>query len=88
MVDLLVAAITGRDPALGQGVDVRVNLVMTNRSLFAGHDEPAQLEGYGTIPAELAREMLDQAKDVSLQRLFTHPSTGELMARQVCLVVS
>lgn len=80
MADLLVARVTGRDPHTGQGPAVRLGLVMTDRALLAGDDHPAHLDGYGTITAEHARDLLAQAQDVWLRRLYTHPSTGELIA--------
>jgi hypothetical protein len=57
---------------------------MTDRALFGTSDEPAHLDGYGPIPAELAREIVAGActrgERVWLRRLYTHPTTGELAA--------
>ena len=80
MADLLVARVTGRDPHTGQGPAVRLGVVMTDRALLAGDHEPAQLDGYGPIAAEHARDLLAQAQDVRIRRLYTHPGTGELVA--------
>ncbi|MFK5688712.1 HNH endonuclease [Ornithinimicrobium sp. LYQ92] len=40
------------------GIDVEVGLVMTDTALLAGTNEAAELQGYGPIPAELARGLL------------------------------
>jgi hypothetical protein len=107
-------------------VPVTVNLVMTERTLFAGDSEPAFVPGYGPVPAGWARDLLRppgpaqtyveacararaaaataegataagagtgsgagsgaaaaktrRAAVVMLRRLFTHPSSGELVA--------
>jgi len=57
---------------------------MTDRALFSDSDDPAHLDGYGPIPADLARELVAHAvgngDQVWLRRLYTHPGTGELVA--------
>lgn len=84
MADALVrsAIATASSDAASPGV--QLGLVMTDRALFAGSDEPAHLDGYGPIPAELAREIvtdtLTRDEFVWVRRLFTHPATGELIA--------
>ncbi|MGO4250203.1 DUF222 domain-containing protein [Paenarthrobacter sp. RAF54_2] len=84
MADTLVERITG-SPAGFSGIDLQ--LVMTDRTLLQGDSEPARLTGYGVVPAEWARELLtsgesrtDQDFSIWLRRLFTAPSTGELLA--------
>lgn len=84
MADALVERITG-SPAGFSGIDLQ--LVMTDRTLLQGDSEPARLAGYGIVPARWARELLtgsdsktDQDFTVWLRRLFTSPSTGELLA--------
>jgi hypothetical protein len=68
------------DPA-GPAGSVSLQLVMTDRTLLAGDDEPAYLVGYGVVPAGWARDLLrDTAADVFLRRLYTAPSTGRLLA--------
>lgn len=61
-----------------------LNLVMTDLSLFGISEEPARLDGYGPIPAELARELVvgacSAAEKVWLRRLYTSPGTGELLS--------
>jgi hypothetical protein len=60
---------------------VSLQLVMTDRTLLAGDDEPAYLVGYGIVPAGWARDLLrDTAADVFLRRLYTAPGTGGLLA--------
>jgi hypothetical protein len=87
MADTLVERVTGQ--ATADGTSVTVNLVMTERSLLAGDDEAAEIVGYGSVPAGTARDLLrrhteveDAAGQAWLRRLFTHPSTGELVALQ------
>jgi hypothetical protein len=87
MADTLVERVAGR--AVSDGIPVTVNLVMTERSLLTGDDEPAEVVGYGPIPAGTARDLLcrhteieDPAGQAWLRRLFTHPTTGELVAMQ------
>jgi hypothetical protein len=84
MADTLVERVTG-SPAGFSGIDLQ--LVMTDRTLLQGDSEPARLSGYGIVPAEWARELLtsgdsniDQDFSIWLRRLFTAPSTGELLA--------
>lgn len=86
MADTLVERVTGRTAA--DSVPVEVQLVITDRALLAGDGEPAHVPGYGTVPAAWAREMLArrlggrQAEGctlVWLRRLFTSPTTGQLV---------
>ena len=87
MADTLVERVTGQSSA--QAVPVEVKLVMTDQTLFNfgdGRDEPAQVEGFGPIPAELARRIAltgaagADAVGLWLRRLYTDPSTGQLVA--------
>lgn len=82
MADTMVERLTGR--AAADGPDVEVKLVLTDRSLFQGDAEPAHLEGYGTVPAQWARDHIRHAADrgvgVWLRQLYTHPVTGALVA--------
>ena len=87
MADTLVERVTGR--AVADSIPVTVNLVMTERSMLAGDAEPAEIVGYGPVPAGTARDLLrrhtevdDPAAQAWLRRLFTHPTTGELVALQ------
>jgi hypothetical protein len=61
---------------------VSLGLVMSDTTLFGTSEDPAHLDGYGPIPAELARELIAEActdhEKIWLRRLYTHPTTGEL----------
>ncbi|WP_296605802.1 DUF222 domain-containing protein, partial [Nocardioides sp.] len=59
MADTLVARITGSTDDAGRPVvPVTVGLVMTDQALLAGAHDTADLDGYGPIPAGLARHLL------------------------------
>jgi hypothetical protein len=85
MADTLVERITGR--ARAEEVRVEVQLVMTDRALLAGSAEPAVLPGYGMVPAQFARDLVrkqetsrpGKATRTWLRRLYTEPSTGQLV---------
>ena len=62
MADTFVERLTGQ--SLASDVPVAVQLVMTERALLAGDDEPAEVLGYGPVPAAVARELL-RCPDVS-----------------------
>ena len=83
----------GEIPAGPPGVPVELQLVMTDCALITGDDTPAQVPGYGPIPAAWARELLSRGvrddprgdprtnrASVWLRRLLTHPGTGTLVA--------
>lgn len=59
MADTLVERVTGQQRA--QDVRVEIQLVMTDRTLFQGDAEPAHLQGYGVVPAQIARDMIRDA---------------------------
>ncbi|WP_223164159.1 HNH endonuclease signature motif containing protein [Nocardioides mesophilus] len=68
------------DPA-GPAGSISLQLVMTDRTLLRGDDEPAHLVGYGTVPAGWARDLLrSTGAEVFLRRLYTSPSSGRLLA--------
>ena len=56
MADTLVERVTGRSSAAAGPIEVQ--LVMTDRALFDGEDEPALVPGYGPVPAPYARALL------------------------------
>ena len=90
MADTLVERVTGQ--ATAPGVPVRVNLVITDRSLLAGADDPAHLVADGLAPepapAQLGRELVLESLAVGLtgrartqlRRLYADPTSGELVA--------
>ncbi|MGL3804787.1 DUF222 domain-containing protein [Paeniglutamicibacter sp. R2-26] len=88
-VDVFVERVTGQSSATG--TSLMVNLVMTDRTLLQGDSEPAYLSGYGTIPAGYARYLVtgdpsrspkESKAQVWIRRLFTAPSSGELVAME------
>jgi hypothetical protein len=89
MADTLVERVTGQTNAAD--VPIHVGVVMTDRTLFADGDEPAEVDGHGPLPAPLARELLREAQDgqesngaerarVWLRRLYTTPGHNQLVA--------
>lgn len=71
-------------PRRSSPAGLALGLVMTDAALFGLRDDPAHIDGYGPIPAELAREIVAGAcsreESVWLRRLFARPDTGELAA--------
>ena len=64
------------------GTNIDIQLIMTDRSLFDGDNEPAHLTGYGPIPAPLARRLLRDAGPTIkawVKRLYTDPETKHLI---------
>ncbi len=78
MADTLVERVTGRSKA--DQCSVEVELVMTDGSLVGTDDEPAQMVGYGPVPASVARDIVRDADRAWLRRLFTRPGSGSLVA--------
>ncbi|MCG2623283.1 HNH endonuclease [Arthrobacter sp. I2-34] len=89
MADILVERVTG--PSAAGNARIEIQLVMTDRTLLQGDSEPAQLSGYGVVPAQWARDLVrtctagnDGPSAVSeriwLRRLYTAPDTGRLIA--------
>lgn len=80
MADVLVERLTGRESAAA--VPVTVNLVMSDAALLGSGAEPATVEGYGPIPAQVARTVVAAGLDADatwLRRLYADPA-GELVA--------
>ena len=87
MADELVRRITGAAGTASSEASthpIDLHLVMPHDALLGTNDEPAHIDGFGPIPAELARELvagaLDGGDEVWLRRLYTSPATGELVA--------
>lgn len=91
MADLAYERITGASSARA-GAPVAVNLVMSDETLFGAGSKSAYLEGYGEIPARIARHMVRESCEDSetidgpvlstLRRLYADPDTGALTAME------
>ena len=86
MSDTLVERVTGQ--ATADQVPVEIHLVMTETSLLGDDHEPADLNGYGPLPAPLIRRWLRgeedpgselEAAQMWVRRLFQHPDTKDLV---------
>jgi hypothetical protein len=65
------------------GARVEVALVMTDTALLGHDDTPAEVAGFGPVPAALARRLVaDTAEEVWVRRLYTRPGTGRLVAME------
>ncbi|WP_336923915.1 DUF222 domain-containing protein, partial [Aquipuribacter sp. SD81] len=85
MADALVGAVLGSAGAtpvaavapVPSAPDVAVQLVMTDRALLGGDDEPARLDGIGTVPSAWARDVvartLEEDGRVFVSRLLLDP---------------
>ena len=85
MADTLVERATGRDATVP--TPIAVNLVLSDETLLGGDSAPADICGYGPIPAAVARAMVssavtDQGSRATLRRLYAHPRTGALLAME------
>jgi YD repeat-containing protein len=85
LADAFYRRITGRD--VGAAVPLTINLVLSDESLLAQGTEPAILDGYGPIPAAVARQMVwatvvDPDTDAAVRRLYANPATGNLVAME------
>jgi hypothetical protein len=85
MADTLVERITGRAAAVP--TPIAVNLVLSDETLLGGASAPADICGYGPIPAGVARAMVasavtDRRSRATLRRLYVHPAAGALVAME------
>jgi hypothetical protein len=60
---------------------------MSDQTLLGEDNSPAVIEGYGPIPAEVARGLVsgavtDERSKATLRRLYRHPKTGALVAME------
>ena len=78
MADTLVERVTGQVNAAG--IDVEVQLVMTDSTLLSDDHSPAQVIGFGPIHAALARVIVRRAHRAWLRRLYRNPECGALVA--------
>jgi hypothetical protein len=80
MADTLAERVLGTARAV---VPVEVELVVSDEVLLGEREDSARLDGYGPIPAELARELVKRAVDdelATIRRLYRNPKTGQLVA--------
>ncbi|MGM0930949.1 MAG: DUF222 domain-containing protein [Actinomycetota bacterium] len=61
MADTVFERVTGRSTADPAALEVQ--LVMTDRALLQGENEPAWLTGYGIVPAQYARDLIRLPQD-------------------------
>lgn len=83
MADTLVERVTGQSSA--PAVPVEVSVVISDDALFDpgegdACDEPADIVGYGPVPADVLREWLQADAPAWLRRVYTRPSDGALVA--------
>ncbi len=88
MADALVERVlagAAAAPGTPRVPDVAVRLVVTDRTLLAGGDEPAALEGHGPVPAGWARELVagtvEAGARVALQKVLLD-DLGRLVAME------
>ncbi|MBV8863089.1 MAG: DUF222 domain-containing protein [Mycobacterium sp.] len=85
MADSLIERVTGRVAAAA--TPIAVNLVLSDETLLGGSDTPADLAGYGPIPAAVARGLVwgavtDSRSRATLRRLYAHPRSAALVTME------
>ena len=85
MADALVERVTGRSAATP--TPIAVNVVLSDSRLLGGDTTPANVVGYGPIPADVARGLVsaaatDSRSRATLRRLYAHPRSGALVAME------
>lgn len=85
MADTLVERVTGRSAAVA--TPIAVNLVLSDEILLGGSNAPADICGYGPIPAAVARGLVssavsDERSRATLRRLYARPVSGALVAME------
>ncbi|OBK81457.1 DUF222 domain-containing protein [Mycobacterium sp. 1164985.4] len=85
MADTLVERVTGRPAEVPE--PIAVNLVMSDETLVSEDNSPALVDGYGPIPAAVARTLvqtaaLDKRSRATLRRLYRRPDSGALVAME------
>ncbi|MFD0760106.1 HNH endonuclease signature motif containing protein [Arthrobacter ulcerisalmonis] len=73
MADTLVHRITGTPGGI---TGITINLVMTDRTLLHGDNEPARLTGYGTVPAAWARTLTTNPRTTTSANAGTGTGPG------------
>lgn len=85
MADTLVERATGR--SVTTPTPIAVNLVLSDETLLGHSNEPAEVSGYGPVPAAVARGLVsaavgDERSRATLRRLYARPSSGALVAME------
>lgn len=85
MADTLIERVTGRSAAAA--TPIAVNLVLSDETLLGDSTAPADICGYGPIPAAVARGLVsgavtDPRSRATLRRLYAHPRSGALVAME------
>jgi hypothetical protein len=85
MADTLVERVTGRPAEIAQ--PIAVNLLISDETLLGDDDSAAVVDGYGPIPAAVARHLVSDAvadarTRATLRRLYRHPGSRALMAME------
>lgn len=84
MADTLVERVTGQ--AKAAAVPIAVNVVMSERTLLGDNNEAAEVDGYGPVPAHVARRLISEGFEAdgdvatSIRRLYARPSDGSLVS--------
>ena len=85
MADTVAERVTGRPADVPE--PVTVNLLLSDQTLLAGDENPGVVEGYGPVPASVARALVsdavaDERSRATLRRIYRHPKSGALVAME------
>ncbi|HET9023930.1 MAG TPA: DUF222 domain-containing protein [Burkholderiaceae bacterium] len=85
MADTAYERVTGRPAEVPE--PIAVNLVISDQTLLGDDAHPAVIDGYGPIPAEIARRLaeaaaLDNRSKATLRRLYRRPGSGALVSME------
>jgi hypothetical protein len=85
MADTLVERVTGRPADAAE--PIAVNLILPDSTLLGDDDNAAVVDGYGPIPAAVARQLVsgavgDAQSRATLRRLYRRPGSGALVAME------
>ncbi|WP_166905260.1 DUF222 domain-containing protein [Mycobacterium sp. DL440] len=85
MADTVAERVTGRPAEVPE--PVAVNLVLSDQTLVGDDESPAVVEGYGPVPATVARNLVsdavaDERSRATLRRLYRNPESGALVAME------
>ena len=76
MADTLVERLTGQ--ARAADVNAELQIMMPLDALLDANDHTAELEGYGPVPADIARDIMATSKGLWWRRLYAAPMGGPL----------